>query len=99
MITTQKYGLTYPPGMKGCDVVTRQRQSRPSHAIVWSDGDFKVPMPANFFKGRIQVNGVGAILFGEKGMIVHAMLNARKMLHYAGKLAKPVFVARTRRGC
>ncbi len=64
-----KDGLTYPPATK----ITFEfpaRGNRGPVTVVWFDGNNSVPRPEAFSKDD-QVNGVGAILFGEKGMIVH----------------------------
>jgi predicted dehydrogenase len=64
-----KHGLTYPPG-------TQIRYQFPGKAdrapveVVWHDGKRRVPKPRDFpADGRVP--GTGAILFGDKGMIVH----------------------------
>jgi predicted dehydrogenase len=65
----EKHGLTYPRGTK----ITFQfpaRGDRGPVAIVWHDGNQSVPRPADFPAGD-NPPGTGAILFGDKGMIVH----------------------------
>lgn len=64
-----KHGLTYPPGTR----ITYEfpaKGSRGPVKLVWHDGTTRIPRPAGF-SGDDQVPGTGAILFGEKGMIVH----------------------------
>ena len=64
-----KHGLTYPPAAK----ITFEfpaRNDRGAVKLVWHDGNFKIPKPQDFPKEE-NVPGIGAILFGEKGMIVH----------------------------
>ena len=62
-------GLTYPPGTK----ITFEfpaRNERGPVKLVWHDGDIRIPKPAEF-TGDEKPPGIGAILFGEKGMIMH----------------------------
>jgi len=64
-----KHGLTYPPGAK----ITFEfpaRGKRGPVKVVWHDGNTRIPKPNDFPAGE-NVPGTGAILFGEKGMIVH----------------------------
>ena len=64
-----KHGLTYPPGAK----ITFEfpaRGNRGPVKVVWHDGNTRIPKPNDFPDGE-SVPGTGAILFGEKGMIVH----------------------------
>lgn len=64
-----KHGLTYPPGTK----VTFEfpaRKDRGPVKVVWHDGNTVIPKPQGFPADE-NVPGTGAILFGEKGMIVH----------------------------
>lgn len=64
-----KHGLTYPPATK----ITYEfpaKGNRGPVKLVWFDGKNTIPKPENFPKDE-KVPGVGAILFGEKGMIVH----------------------------
>jgi len=64
-----KHGLTYPPGTR----ITFEfpaRQDRGPVKMVWHDGNNTIPRPAGFDKDD-NVPGTGAILFGDKGMIVH----------------------------
>lgn len=64
-----KHGLTYPPGSR----ITFEfpaRKARGPVKLVWHDGNTTIPKPASF-PAEEKVPGTGAILFGEKGMIVH----------------------------
>jgi len=64
-----KHGLTYPPGTK----ITFEfpaRQARGPVKLVWHDGNTVIPKPKDFPADE-KVPGTGAILFGEKGMLVH----------------------------
>ena len=63
------HGLTYPSGTK----ITFEfpaKDSRGPVKLVWHDGKTKIPRPQEFTKDE-QVPGTGAIMFGDKGMIVH----------------------------
>jgi len=64
-----QHGLTYPPGAK----VTFEfpgKKDRGPVKLVWHDGNTTIPRPDGF-GAEDKVPGIGAILFGEKGMIVH----------------------------
>jgi predicted dehydrogenase len=64
-----KQGLTYPPGTK----ITFEfpaRKDRVPLKLVWFDGLQRIPQPKDF-PAEEKVPGIGAIMFGEKGMIVH----------------------------
>src|SRR5437870_6857208 len=64
-----KHGLTYPPGSK----ITFEfpaRNARGPVKLVWFDGNSIIPRPEDFPADE-KVPGTGAILFGDKGMIVH----------------------------
>ena len=64
-----KHGLTYPPGAK----ITFEfpaRKSRGPVKLIWHDGNTPIPKPKDFPADE-KVPGTGAILFGDKGMIVH----------------------------
>ena len=39
--------------------------------IIWHDGDFAIPTPDDLKKQNRQANGIGAIIIGEKGKIMH----------------------------
>lgn len=63
------HGLTYPPGTK----VTFEfpaKKDRGAVTLVWHDGDIEIPTPQDF-PDDDHVPRTGAILFGDKGMIVH----------------------------
>ncbi len=64
-----KHGLTYPPAAK----ITFEfpaKEGRGPVTVVWHDGNETIPRPSGFGV-EDKVPGIGAILFGEKGMIVH----------------------------
>jgi len=64
-----KDGLTYPPGTK----ITFQfpaREGRGPVTLVWHDGKTTIPRPEAFSKDD-KIPGTGAVLFGDKGMIIH----------------------------
>jgi predicted dehydrogenase len=64
-----KHGLTYPPGSK----ITFEfpaRQNRAAVKLVWHDGNILIPRPKSF-PAEEKPPGIGAIIFGERGMIVH----------------------------
>jgi predicted dehydrogenase len=88
-----KHGLTYPPASK----ITMEfpaRKERGPVRLVWFDGNSTIPKPADF-PAEEKVPGIGAILFGEKGMIVHGSHGAggarlvpdKVMDQYTGKNA------------
>jgi predicted dehydrogenase len=89
----EKHGLTYPPGSK----ITFEfpaRKERGPVKVVWHDGNTVIPRPKDFPADE-KVPGTGAILFGEKGMIVHGshggancqLLPEGLMEQYSGKNA------------
>ncbi len=64
-----KHGLTYPPGSK----ITFEfpaTKTRKAVKLIWHDGSMRIPAPEGFPEDD-KVPGVGAILVGDKGMIVH----------------------------
>jgi predicted dehydrogenase len=64
-----KHGLTYPPSTR----ITYQfpaRGQRGPVTLVWHDGNQAFPRPKEF-SAEDRIPGTGAILFGEKGLIVH----------------------------
>lgn len=64
-----KHGLTYPPSTR----ITYQfpaRGDRGPVTLVWHDGNQAFPRPKEF-SAEDRIPGTGAILFGEKGLIVH----------------------------
>lgn len=65
----EKQGLTYPSGAR----VTFEfaaRKGRGPVKLVWHDGNTTIPKPRDFPSDE-KVPGTGAVLFGDKGMIVH----------------------------
>ncbi len=88
-----KHGETYPPGTK----ITFEfpaKGARGPVKLVWFDGNTTIPKPKDFPADE-KVPGTGAILFGEKGMIVHGshggsnphLLPEKLMEQYSGKNA------------
>jgi predicted dehydrogenase len=93
-------GLTYPPGAK----ITFEfpaRNARGPVKLVWYDGNNSISRPAGFSPDD-KVPGTGAILFGEKGMIVHGSHGAggcyitpeKLMDEHSGKNAPPQQIPR-----
>jgi predicted dehydrogenase len=86
-----KQGLTYPPGSKVTFEFPARNGSGPVK-LVWHDGNTKIPRPQDFAADD-QVPGTGAILFGDKGMIMHGshgaggcrLLPEKLMDEYSGK--------------
>ena len=87
------HGLTYPPATK----ITFEfpaRKTRGPVKLVWFDGNNAIPRPAEFGRDD-QIPGTGAVLFGDKGMIVHGShggggcyLTPEKLMdQYSGKNA------------
>jgi predicted dehydrogenase len=64
-----KQGLTYPPGTR-ITFKFPARKERGPITLVWHDGNTQIPVPQGFSKDD-KVPGTGAVLFGDKGMIVH----------------------------
>jgi len=64
-----KQGLTYPPATK-ITIEFPARKERGPVKIVWHDGNNRIPKPQDVAADD-QVPGTGAILFGDKGMILH----------------------------
>ena len=88
-----KHGLTYPPATK----ITFEfpaKNARGAVKLVWYDGDNHIPKPQEFGADD-KVPGIGAIIFGDKGTIVHGshgggggyLLPESLMLQYSGKNA------------
>lgn len=86
-------GLTYPPASK----ITFEfpaRKDRGPVTLVWHDGENRIPKPKDFAADD-KVPGTGAILFGDKGMILHGshgaggchLLPEALMDQYSGKNA------------
>ncbi len=64
-----QHGLTYPPGSR----ITFEfpaTKSRGPVKLVWHDGISAIPRPQDFPADE-KIPGTGAILFGDKGMMVH----------------------------
>ncbi|MHB8520421.1 MAG: Gfo/Idh/MocA family protein [Limisphaerales bacterium] len=86
-------GLTYPPASKLTFEFPARNQRGPVK-IVWHDGNSRIPRPDGFAADD-QVPGTGAILFGDKGMILHGSHGAggcrlvpeKLMEQHAGKNA------------
>ncbi len=64
-----KDGLTYPPSTKITYEFAANKDRGPV-TLIWHDGNDTIPKPENFPKDE-EVPGTGAIMLGEKGMIVH----------------------------
>jgi predicted dehydrogenase len=64
-----RHGLTYPPGTRITFEFPAKGQRGPVQ-LVWHDGSIRMPKPEAFAADE-NVPGTGAILFGDKGMIVH----------------------------
>lgn len=88
-----KHGLTYPPATK----ITFEfpaKNARGPVKLVWHDGDSHIPKPKDFGADD-KVPGIGAIIFGDKGTIVHGshgggggyLLPESLMIQYSGKNA------------
>ena len=64
-----KHGLTYPPGTK----ITFEfpaNKTRGAVKLVWHDGKTTMPTPKDFPTNE-KMPGIGAIIYGDNGMIVH----------------------------
>ena len=89
----QKDGLTYPPGTRITFTFSATKQIGPVK-LVWHDGVTKIPRPPSFGSDD-KVPGTGAIIHGDKGMIVHGshgggnchLLPESLMEQYSGKNA------------
>jgi predicted dehydrogenase len=89
----EKQWLTYPPGTK-ITFTFPAKNNRGPVKLVWHDGDIRIPKPAEFSSDD-KVPGTGAILMGDKGMIVHGShggggcyLTPEKLMdQYSGKNA------------
>lgn len=64
-----KHGMTYPPGTKFTFDFPAKNQRGPVK-LVWHDGSETIPKPEGFPSDE-KIPGTGAILIGDKGMIVH----------------------------
>ncbi len=97
-----KQGLTYPPATK----ITFEfpaKGNRGPIKLVWHDGNNRIPKPKEFAADD-QVPGTGAILFGDKGMIMHGshgaggcrLLPENVMEQWSGKNAPPEKIKRVK---
>ncbi len=88
-----KQGLTYPSATR----ITFEfpaKKARGPVKVVWHDGNNPIPKPTDF-RADEKIPGTGAILFGDKGMIVHGshggggchILPENLMEQYSGKNA------------
>jgi predicted dehydrogenase len=97
-----KQGLTYPPGTKITFEFPARGQRGPVK-LVWHDGANRIPKPPEFAADE-QVPGIGAILMGEKGMIMHGshggggcrLLPDKLMDQHSGKNAPAEKIARVK---
>jgi predicted dehydrogenase len=64
-----KHGLTYPPGSK-ITFEFAANKKRGAVKLVWHDGKTRIPRPATLTKDDV-IPGTGAVIIGDKGMIVH----------------------------
>jgi predicted dehydrogenase len=64
-----KQGLTYPPATKITFEFPAKGKRGPVK-LVWYDGNNRIPKPQDF-PAEEKVPGTGAILFGDRGMIMH----------------------------
>jgi predicted dehydrogenase len=95
-----KDGLTYPPGTK-ITFDFPAKDKRGPVKLVWHDGNETIPKPDNFPNDE-KTPGTGAILFGDKGMIVNGSHGAGSCHlvpdtlneQYAGKNAPPPKIPR-----
>ena len=98
----EKHSLTYPPGSKITFEFPARNDRRPVK-LVWHDGNMTIPKPKDFPADE-KVPGTGAILFGDKGMIVHGSHGASNchllpeglMEQYSGKKAPPEKIQRVK---
>lgn len=97
-----KHGQTYPPGTK----ITFEfpaRNGRGPVTVVWHDGNNTIPRPENF-SADDKIPGTGAVLIGDKGMIVHGSHGAggcyitpqSVMDEHSGKNAPPQKIPRVK---
>jgi predicted dehydrogenase len=95
-----KHGLTYPPATK----ITFEfpaKKDRGRVVVVWHDGNTRIPRPENFSRDD-KIPGTGAVLFGDKGSIIHGSHGAGNcyltpqnlMDEHSGKNATPQKIAR-----
>ncbi len=89
----EKHGKTYPPATR-ITLEFPPKNGRGPVKIVWFDGNNQIPKPEGFAKDD-RPPGTGAILFGDKGMIVHGshgaggcrLIPETLMEEYSGKNA------------
>jgi len=97
-----KQGLTYPPATQ----VTFEfaaKEDRGPVKLVWHDGTNKIPTPEGF-PADDKIPGTGAILIGDKGMILHGshggggchLLPESVMEQFSGKNAPAQKIARVK---
>lgn len=97
-----KQGLCYPSATK----ITFEfpaRKARGPVKLVWHDGNNPIPKPQDF-PADDKIPGTGAILFGDKGMIVHGshggggchLLPENLMEQYSGKNAPAQKITRVK---
>ncbi len=97
-----RHGMTYPSATK----ITFEfpaRKARGPVKLVWHDGNSVIPKPKDFSDDE-KVPGTGAILFGDKGMIVHGshgggnchLLPESLMEQHSGKNAPPEKIQRVK---
>lgn len=97
-----QHGLTYPSGSRITFEFAAKRDRGPVK-LVWHDGNTTIPKPADFPNDE-KVPGTGAILFGDKGMIVHGshggsgchLLPEGLMDQHSGKNAPPEKITRVK---
>jgi len=97
-----KQGLAYPSATK----ITFEfpaRQARGPVKLVWYDGNHRIPKPQDFPADE-KIPGTGAILLGDKGMIVHGshggggchLVPDKLMEAYSGKNAPAQKITRVK---
>jgi len=97
-----KHGLTYPPATKITFEFPAKNERGPVK-LVWNDGNNRIPVPEGFPKDD-KVPGTGAILLGDKGMIMHGshggggcrLLPDKLMDQYSGKNAPAEKITRVK---
>ena len=95
-----KHGLTYPPATKITFEFPAKKERGPIK-LVWRDGNNTISRPADF-SADDKIPGTGAVIFGDKGMIVHGShggggcyLTPEKLMdQHAGKNAPPQKIPR-----
>lgn len=66
----QEHRAFYPSGTR----ITYEfpaKDSRPAVKLIWHDGEFGIPQPEELNAERRKVVGIGAVLIGDKGKIMH----------------------------